>query len=209
MDKHPVELKKARSRLYNIFSVLFCQPEVDIQGNSSLYESLSDNLCSLDKGLVNEALQLKALFDKYPDNELLVEYTRLFIGPFKTLAAPYSSIYLDPNGTIFGLETQWVTEFYNTCGLEITQSLNDLPDHIAVEMEFLHYLSSQEISEMESGNPKKAEALFKSQEIFLSHHLKRWAPLFCNQIISETNNDYYRTLALCFKSFIELGLEQA
>jgi len=206
MYKHPVELKKARSRLYNIFSVFFCQPEIDIHGNSSLYESLSENLARIYTGQNNEVPQLKAQLNTFSDNSLLVEYTRLFIGPFKTLASPYSSVYLDSNGAIFGQETQWVIEFYNTCGLVVTHSSNDLPDHIAVELEFMHYLSSQEISEMESGNLEKAEALFKSQEIFLDHHLKRWAPLFCNRIISETNNDYYRTLALCFKSFIELGV---
>ena len=207
MNNYPLELKKARSRLYTIFSVFFCQPEVDIHGNSALYESLSENLARIYTGQNNEVPQLKAQLNTFSDNSLLVEYTRLFIGPFKTLASPYSSVYLDSNGAIFGQETQWVIEFYKNSGLEVTQSLNDLPDHIAIELEFLHYLSSHEINEIESGNIEKAEVLFNLHEIFLNKHLKRWTPMFCDRIISETNNEYYRTLAICFKSFVESQVE--
>ena len=204
-----VENKKALSRIWNLLSALFCQPEEDLHGNKEVYNELVRSLQIIEDEITSDVKSLLNHYESAGQQSVLIEYTRLFIGPFKTVAPPYSSVYLSKDGTVFGDETQQVLDFYHQSGVEFDFSINELPDHIAVELEFMHYLSSHEINEIESGNIEKAEVLFNSYKIFLNKHMKRWAPMFCDRIISGANNDYYRTLAICFKSFVESQADQS
>jgi TorA maturation chaperone TorD len=132
----------------------------------------------------------------------LVEYTRLFIGPFGTLAPPYSSVYFGSN-TIMSEETVWVINFYERAGLSFNQEkIKDAPDHVAVETEFLYHLIFNEIKEFEAGNIDKAQHLLNSQREFLVRHYKQWLPKFCMKILEHTNNDYYKALAECIGKFV-------
>jgi len=74
----------------------------------------------------------------------LVEYSRLFLGPFKLVAPPYGSVWLDKQKTVMGDSTARVAAFYHAQGLQLTDDFPELPDHIAVELEFLSYLAFKE-----------------------------------------------------------------
>ena len=203
MNNTLMEQKKALSRLWNLFSALFCQPEADVHGDKKVYDELVQSLQILDKEIINDAKSLLKHYESAGQQSVLIEYTRLFIGPFKTVAPPYSSVYLSNDGTVFGQATLWVIEFYRNSGLEVNYSTNEVPDHISIELEFMHFLSAQEIVEIESGNFEKAKLLFNLQEVFLNQHLKVWCPMFCDRIITGTENDYYRKLSICFKNYLE------
>ncbi|MEH6581173.1 MAG: molecular chaperone TorD family protein [Halioglobus sp.] len=61
-----------------------------------------------------------------------------------------------------------LTRFYEFFGLGRDQSA-DLPDHLSVELEFMHFLSYLEVQE--STDVKARESLFKAQQDFLTRHL--------------------------------------
>ncbi|MFN2356106.1 MAG: molecular chaperone, partial [Desulfopila sp.] len=70
--------------------------------------------------------------------DLLVEYARLFVGPFELLAPPYGSVYLETGRRLMGDSTIAVQHMYTNAGL--TLDVQEAPDHIALELEFMHYL---------------------------------------------------------------------
>lgn len=206
MNKSLIEQKKALSRTWNLLSALFCQPEVDIHGDKKVYDELGQSLQNLEKEITNDAESLWEYYESAGQQSVLIEYTRLFIGPFKTIAPPYSSVYLSNDGTVFGAETQQVLDFYHQSGVEFDFSINELPDHIAVELEFLHYLSAQEISALENENLQLANQYIRHQNFFFNNHLKRWLPSFCDRIIEGTANQYYLVLASILKKLVNLQL---
>jgi len=96
---------------------LFCQPEDD----KKYYEELLGNFkgaCEVllpDKaGLVDE---MTSYVNETSYEEILVSYTRIFLGPFKAIAHPYSSVYLG-DGSLNGESTMWVKEYYNLSGFD-------------------------------------------------------------------------------------------
>ncbi len=197
-----IESEKARCVIFNIFSALFCQPDKVIISDSLVYEKLEQAIQSLNLS-TDLVKQLKPAADKYSETDLLVEYARLFIGPFKTIAPPYSSVYLGSKESVYSEETVWVVKFYRSAGLDFNKEIHDLPDHIAIELEFIYNLIFNEISEMEEENIEKARFNNHHQTRFIKEHFNKWIPLFCDTVISETKNEYYKLLANSMKFFSE------
>ena len=87
----------------------------------------------------SRALLYKILSECFypPEAESLKsDFSRLFIGPFKLLAPPYGSIYLDGNSCLMGASTMEVRQLYRNEGLNPV--IKEAPDHIAIELEFMY-----------------------------------------------------------------------
>jgi DMSO reductase family type II enzyme chaperone len=63
--------------------------------------------------------------------------------------------------------------FYNYFGLGLAQG--QLPDHITVEMEFMHYLTYKEAEAQQIANGQ--ESYQRAQKDFLDRHLGKWVPV--------------------------------
>ena len=198
-----ISIEKARAVIYNVISALFCQPDNELIRENALFNRLDQALQTTYPDLVSKTIKIKQAASDYSDNELLVEYARLFVGPFKTFAPPYSSIYLGSRDTIFSEQSIWVVQFYRSAGLDFNRDIHDLPDHIAVESEFIYYLIFHEVQQLEKNNPEEARRFHNLQNQFIFQHFNKWVPAFCDTIISETKNDYFLYLAMCLKSFTE------
>ena len=186
-------VEQARANLFNAFSGLFCQPEKEIINDKELYKSLALLFKKLNIGNLQPITDLEEAKDKYTPTELLIEYTKLFIGPFKTLAPPYSSIYLGDK-TVMNDVTMWVLQQYNQIGLDFNIELRDLPDHIAVECEYLYYIIYKEITCLTNDDMEEASVFYNTRNVFLNDHFAKWVPRFCEQGIENTDNEYYIAL---------------
>ncbi|HEC42599.1 MAG TPA: hypothetical protein ENI20_07205 [Bacteroides sp.] len=203
-----IESEKARSVVFNIFSALFCQPEKAVIRDQKVFNNLEKSILISYPDNHGPTSKLFPAAGKFTDTELLVEYSRLFIGPFKTLAPPYSSVYLGSENLVYSEETIWVVQFYRKAGLDFNRDIHDLPDHIAIEMEFIYYLIYHEVSQLQENNIEKARFFHEHQLEFIQEHFVKWAPVFCDTILRETNNEYYRSLAESLRSFIEVDFLQ-
>jgi TorA maturation chaperone TorD len=194
-------LEHARAGIFNIFTALLCQPEKDLVENDDIFHTLKSALnivnpdCSIIVGQMQKAVKQNTV------QELLVEYTRLFIGPFKTLVPPYSSLYFG-NETLMSDQTVWVINCYRKSGLEFNEKIKDVPDHVTVETEFIYFLIHNEIQELYAGNRDKSFSLWENQREFYEKHYKKWVPEFCTKVASETNNEYFKLLSECLNTFI-------
>jgi len=134
----------ARSLIYKLLSSAYYPPEESFL-NGDFPGQLRSALDTLEPGLfASEVEKIESyLRDLGEPLELAVEYTRLFRGPVKAEAYPYESMYID--GEIMGASTLDVLRRYEEAGIAVSDDFRDLPDHIAAELEFMHYLSAREL----------------------------------------------------------------
>jgi len=134
-----------------------------------------------------------------------VDYARLFVGPFKLLAAPYGSVYLE-DGKFMSESTLSVKDFYEQEGLDIV--LKDAPDHINVELEFMYFLALKEAEARENSDLTEATRLHDKQASFLQMHLGRWAGPFAENIKKHSQTEFYKALGREMENFVQQDLEE-
>lgn len=133
------------------------------------------------------------------DEEMKVEHARLFVGPFELLAPPYGSVYLEKGGMLMGDSTMAVQKMYHEAGLSL--DVMEAPDHIALELEFMHYLCLGESTAEAKRQHEEALAFTKRQAEFMNRFLAPWIPAFCDNIRQGSDNHFYVHLADCLESF--------
>lgn len=188
------------SNITNFLAAYYCEPDDEIFYNEELNKVFFENCKIFDDELSKYAINTIDALKKYSNNELLQEYTRIFLGPFEAIAHPYASVYLE--GYILNGEvTQKILHFYNNCGLLFEEDVKDLPDNIVVMLQFLHYLITCEMQ----GNENLPEIDWtEKRKEFIDLYLNTWIPKFTEQIITGTQNEFYKNLALFTKKFFEI-----
>lgn len=200
-EKNFIFSEHARASVFNVFTALLCQPEEDLIQNNEVFDTLKLALNNVNSACSEIAGRMQEAAKKNTAQELLVEHTRLFIGPFKTLVHPYSSLYFG-SGTLMSDETVWVVDFYRKAGLKFEQETNEAPDHVAIETEFMYWLIHNEIKALDSQDREQAFSLWEKQKEFFAGHYRKWVPEFCAKVATETNNEYFKLLSECFGRFI-------
>jgi DMSO reductase family type II enzyme chaperone len=82
----------------------------------------------------------------------------------------YGGLYLGSRRAVM----EEVTRFYNHFGLSLGGESRELPDHITTELEFMHFLTFQEVSALQ--REKERGPYLRAQRDFLQRHLARWVP---------------------------------
>jgi len=125
--------------------------------------------------------------------ELLLEYSRLFLGPGGVPCPPYGSIYLD--GVLMGPSALDAVRCYRSEDLRVAASWREPPDHIAVELGFMARLSVVYSSAADANNTSEAARLLRIQAEFLRDHLGRWGPAFAERLRQATSCHLFRFLS--------------
>ncbi|MBI5578403.1 MAG: molecular chaperone TorD family protein [Deltaproteobacteria bacterium] len=140
--------------------------------------------------------------------ELAIDHARLFVGPFALLAPPYGSVYLEGDRRLMGGSTQAVGESYREVGLEVAAGFNGTPDHIAAELEFMHFLVVKELEAVAGGDLVRAQPFRQTQKFFLERHLAAWVPVFTRNVEEQAQTRFYQALAAVTRLFIESDFDQ-
>lgn len=177
-------------QFYGIFSLIFHRPDREFAGY--LRNGFMNDIGFLDGDAISgfsdflEENMEKNEEDFY--NTLAVEYTRLFIAAFPELPCPpYESIYRED--TVMGNSTLEVLDSFSDAGLKVMENFHDLPDHIAVELEFLYYL-------LNSGN-------IEAYDTFMREHFSKWVPKFCKKVEENDRIGFYRNAAGVLREFLD------
>ncbi|MCL5807320.1 MAG: molecular chaperone TorD family protein [Deltaproteobacteria bacterium] len=194
--------EKMKSDCYRFLSACFCQPQMNLFQEEHLLTHLTITLREISPGTAVFSAAMEEMIRKYSDEDLTVEYTRLFLGPFEIKAPPYGSLYLDGEKKVMGDSTMEVIRFYEEAGLSRNKDCMDLPDHIAVELEFMSYLTYREAEALEKSDFTTALEMAKKQERFLDQFLGQWIREFCEKIKESSDNGFYLALADCASSFV-------
>ena len=144
--------------------------------------------------------------------EIAIEFASLFLVPGDQAVLPYESCYCDTltidtstacspyfepeafpkeglKGFLCGPSTQSVRKAYEVFGFELDPSFHDLPDHVAVELEFMGRL-------LASGENDQADQFFRE-------HLGRWIEPFLDRMIQQSTSGFYRAVAQSLRGYLK------
>ena len=107
--------------------------------------------------------------------------------------------------TLMQDSTMAVLELYREGGFEIDEDFRELPDHIAVELEFLYLLIYRENQALRSGDSAARDAMAALKKRFLEGHLGLWVGPFADAAKTGAQCAFYRELAELTKRFV--GME--
>lgn len=199
LDTGEQRLAAARSRAYRVFCAAFTYPDDwfrQVIRDGDLAEALREALGAVDPVLAG-AGDWPALADGGHDDDLAVEYTRLFdVG----MSGPPCPLHGGLYGGVRMTVMEEAVRFYNHFGLQIDESERELPDHLQTELEFLHYLSFREAEALlEGGDPG---AFRRGQRDFLARHPGRWVPLLRRRLVEQAPPPYFTELVTLLDRFL-------
>ncbi|QDF65754.1 molecular chaperone TorD [Shewanella sp. SNU WT4] len=132
-------------------------------------------------------------------DELLKDYSRLFIGPGVPLCPPWGSVYLCETGLLNDVSTQALMAFYRQAGINIDSERNEPLDHMGLLLAML-------------ANGLGADAALGSDEIYcsdawlaqlLAQFIMTFAPACIDRLADHSDTDYYRALALLTRDYLQ------
>jgi putative dimethyl sulfoxide reductase chaperone len=189
-----------RADLARLLAACYYQPGPEF-ADDGLFSAMQA-AASIDSELSVSAQRLAAAFETTPLQELLIDYTSLFLGPSEPLALPYGSIWLTGEKTLNQESTLAAKALYERAGFEIDESFKDLPDHIAVELEFLYVLLFREVEFRHKRNEEDLDGNAALRRQFLDEHLGRWIGPFAAAVRANARTDFYRELAELTELFV-------
>jgi TorA maturation chaperone TorD/NAD-dependent dihydropyrimidine dehydrogenase PreA subunit len=124
----------------------------------------------------------------------LAECERLFVGNGRSPIMLYESWHVDgrfPSPTTFAVQA-----VYRQAGLDLA---GELPDHAAVELEFLSFLAEREEEDAE-----QAQKWRSARRRFLKEHVNRWLPQVAQQLLA-ANDEAWRAVGLLLTAVLTLS----
>lgn len=138
-----------------------------------------------------------------PDDEILVatadglldslsrEFNSLFVVP--GAVCPYRSVF--ETGCMFQAPSDEAAAAYRDAGLDFQHRYSgEFPDHIAVMMSFVAYLSEREADALEAGEDTVADNLRERRERFTIEQIGPWGPGWCRRAGLLADHDFYRRI---------------
>ena len=190
----------ARGKAYKLLAECYYLPTPELKGKlKDLEQQLSD--------VSPEAmLYIKKMTEEIKTSDdldiLSLDFSRLFLGPYKMHAPPYGSVYLDGERQIMAESTLEVRNKYRESGLDISSDFRNPPDHIAAELEFMYFLILKEIEAIENSDIDSTVSFLEKQRAFLRENLGAWVFELADTIEEKAETDFYKNLAKATGAFI-------
>lgn len=206
MSGYAPDTATARIDLCRFLSACYYEPDESFQ-QEGLFDSILTAATRLGPHWAPGAQRLRTAFLQHDLQELLVDHARLFLGPMKPLAPPYGSAWL-PIPALSETEEApppAVLAMYSAGGFDMDEGFRELPDHIAVELEFLYLLTFNAALATATGNPEGAEHAASLRGRFLREHLGAWVGPFAQAVLGHAQTPFYRELAVFTEQFVQQG----
>jgi TorA maturation chaperone TorD len=194
----------AREDLCRYLAACYYQPGPEF-AEEKVFESMLGAATRVHPDLAAHARRLGEEFAAEGVESLLLDYTRLFLGPTHIVAKPYGSVWLERDKALMGDSTMAVQALYREGGFDMDGEFHELPDHIAAELEFLYLLIYRENEARRDGKPDAQEANAALRRRFLGEHLGRWVGPFTVAVEAGAQCAFYRELAALTDRFV--GME--
>jgi TorA maturation chaperone TorD len=201
------EQAEARQEFCRFLAGCYYEPGPEF-AEERLFESMLETAQRISPELAEHARRLGQAFEAADLQDLLVDHTRLFLGAPQALAKPYASVWLTAEPELMQDSAIELLRLYEQGGFEIDPEFRDLPDHVAVELEFLYLLSFQQNQALARGDEQALQAVAVLRTAFLVGHLGRWLGGFILAVHDHAQSDFYRELAELTELFVRLEGQQ-
>ena len=208
MQDYDLDRGIARENLSRLLSACYYEPGPEFV-EEKVFDSMLEAAVRLDPQLAALAGHLGEDCAAEGQEALLLDYTRLFLGPNHIAAKPYGSIWLEGQNTVMGDSTMAVQKLYEQGGFDMNEDFREVPDHIAVELEFLYLLIYRENEAARKGEPEALRAMAALRKHFLEEHLGRWIGPFTSAVIAGAQCGFYRRLAELSDRFVKMELKHS
>ncbi len=208
MDAHDTENGAAREDLCRFLAACYYEPGPAF-AEERLFDSLLGAAARIDPELEGAAKRLGEAFADSELETLLVDYTRLFLGPVDAPARPYGSIWLGKDKLAMQDSTMAVLGLYEEGGFDLAHDFRELPDHVAAELEFLYLLLFRENRARRDAQSQALSAAVDLKRRFLGEHLGRWAAPFAEALAAGAQTGFYRELGVLTGRFVAMEAQRA
>jgi DMSO reductase family type II enzyme chaperone len=179
----PEDRANARSALYRLLADSFNFPTLDfykLVESGEFFATIRGIVRVLPHLEAAPSLEYKLSGVTADFEEFCAEYVRLFdvgSGQGKPPCPLYGGEYpLRPRLDVM----EELVRFYGFFDLALSQQDRELPDHLSVELEFLHYLTFRESDAIErSADPSPYQ---RAQADFIERHAGRWLPIMRSKL---------------------------
>jgi putative dimethyl sulfoxide reductase chaperone len=176
------------SEVCHLLAVLFYDPEEFLAGEERIVWSEYHNaVAAADPPMAEVYWALQQATTTVDLTVLRVDYAALFVGPGELRACPYGSVHLEKGYQLYGETTRGVAELYAQAGLRLGAESATVPDHIAVELEFLHFL----LHRMANADASPLAHIYPP---FLQRFFQPFARQLADLLIRRAETDFYRLL---------------
>lgn len=203
----------ARSRVYRLLADVFRYPDVERfeeLRSGEYFSCLAALLDSLPHARLSPG-EKRETAERLDDELAPIEFgdyeTRFImtfdVGAPRPPCPPYEGVYRD------GIPRQKrllaITTFYKHFGLKMSEEeyTHELPDHIAAELEFMHFLTFKEAQAREASDEDLVRGYVLAQRDFLARHLTLWLPMFAERLATAGKCATFGLLANLCAGFID------
>jgi len=203
-DAGRLQFAEARAQAYGFLGRAFEYPDdaflaviadpATVRALAGAFRQLADNDDVRAGVEIWEAMVARGedLVGEYGLSPLREEYTRMIYDSNLPCIPPYESVYANER-QVMGKRALAVEAFYRRAGLGVAD--NEMPDHIALECEFVAHLAGKEVKARENGQPDEAAQIWETAQQFLGTHLLTWGGKFCADLHTLAREDFYRAVA--------------
>ena len=192
----------ARSRLYDLLAHAFAVPDAAFYQavrEGAFAAQVWDNLSALPYAFAladGEAVR-QQLVEVEGHRELQSEYIRLFdVGTPRPPCPLYGGEYKKGRkGTM-----EELIRFYNYFGVRPSPRSRDMPDHITIELEFMHFLTFREVTALH--HQQDRASYLRAERDFLERHLCAWVPHLVERLHRQQPHPFYAALARLAEAFL-------
>lgn len=135
-------------------------------------------------------------------NELIDEYTELFIGPKDFVAAPWESVYTSTERALFQKSSLAVHKWYEQYGCKSIEYPKKPDDHISLMMQFLELLCQRAIEALQAGKMEVYRDALAAQFLFEQNHLLNWIDRYAADMQKSEKRCFYPQFAQTVCSMI-------
>lgn len=195
-----------RSALYELLSLAFLYP------NPGARETLAGGARKLEAwtgqghqpGVARALGDLAAALERSTDEALEGDHIAVFGHTVSSDCPPYESEYGQAH--IFQKSQALIDlgAFYQAFGVQANPDLKERPDHISVELEFMHLLTMKEAYAAKNSHGNgRVWICREAQEAFLAQHLVPWVRTFTVRMGEKVgSSNVYRSFAALLDAFL-------
>ena len=210
-------LAPARQQVYAFLGAAFSEPPSAAQLEALRTEDFLDQAATfLDENLLANLREFAHAAELIVDLESQArrEFMNLFKVPGGQYVTPYESVYRDTRevagqqvkGLLMGPSAVDVQKWYRLAALEIADDYPDLPDHIALELNYLAHLVGKERQFAADADEAKLLCAREMERDFLAGHVLPWIGPLRDKIHEKSQHAYFRSVADMAATFAEQDL---
>jgi TorA maturation chaperone TorD len=201
MSDHDLAEGAARADFCRLLAACFYEPGPEF-AEERLFDSMRAAATQVGPECASLAQRLGEAFAAEDPQTLLVDYTRLFLGPVDAAAKPYGSVWVTGEATLMQPLSMAVLAIYREGGFDLAEDFRELPDHVAAELEFLYLTLFRESAARRADDLDAVAATLDLRRRFLTDHLGAWVDPFTRAMENAAQTDYYRILAPLTRRFV-------